>query len=135
MNNALTLSNKGTIELEDMTQQVDMMKMLDPKERRYVQRISDDVTKLTVADEALAKEEKRIQRKIQQSADGMRLAEIKRKKKLIRSDRSDKVQRATGVMEAAYEEFMPGRSLGEKIASQIPDRPLTLKAARKGGKK
>lgn len=126
----------GSIELDDATSQVEVMKMLDPRERSYVKRISDEVTRLTCAEEALMKEEKRLQRKLAQSADGQKLAEIKRKKKLIHSDRSDKVQRAMGVMEAAYEEFMPGSTFGEKIASQIPDKPLTLKkgAARAGRK-
>jgi predicted KAP-like P-loop ATPase len=138
-NNELAVGRNGSIELADATAHPDFKKVLAPKDRAYVQRISDQVTELTILEGVLSKEEKKLLRAIAASEAMMELKRVRAQKKLITADRRDKIQRATGVMEAAYEEYMPGRSLGEKVMSMLPapeDLPKKSgRATASGGKR
>lgn len=132
---ALSLSRNGTIELDDATQTVQVMKMLEPKERSYVNRITSEITELTLLEESLVKEEAKLLRQLAASDAAQKLKKLRARKKLISSSRNDKVQKALGVMEAAYQEFMPGASFGEKVMAMLPaPEDLPKKAGRASGR-
>lgn len=131
----MSITKSGSIELADDHTGMDLamvQKALSPSDRRYVDNLSGQVGEMTAMDAALEKEELKIKRRIRDSKDARALAEIKRKRKLLKDERTSKVLRMNGVMEAKMEELMPGASLGEKIASMIHDTEPASKKLTQG---
>lgn len=131
MNTALTLARNGAIEAAGGKTIEDMLRKLPASERRYIQRMSEDLAKMAAAKAALDKEERRLARRLAETPDGVRLDRIRRKKKLAADSLHEMTLRVQGAMEAAYEEYMPGATFGEKVAELLPDTPRRLKQARR----
>lgn len=131
MSIALTLARNGSIEAAGGNSIDDMLRKLPATERRYIQRMSEDLAQLAAARAALNKEKKRLARRLAETADGIKLERIRRKEKLAADSLHDMTLRVQGAMEAAYEEFMPGVTFGEKVAELMPDTPRRLRRGRK----
>lgn len=119
---ALALSSKnGSIEfVDDGPTQVEIMKTLGAKDRAYVRRISDEIAELTILEQSLTQEEAKFQRIVNASDAMQNLKKVRAQMKRLIAQRRDKVQKGMGVMEAAYQEYMPGHSFGEKVMSMLP---------------
>ena len=129
VNGAITLPDSGAVPQELL------LKRMRPGDRRYINRLGEDIATLTAAEESVLKEERRLRRKLAESPEARKLEEIKRKKRLIAEERRDKVTKVQGVIESELEEYMPGATLGEKLLSMIdlsaPPKKLTAGKGRR----
>lgn len=85
--------------------------------------MNSDISKLSIAEETLVKEQHAIEQQIKRSEQAKRLADLKAKLKIIKQQRHEKTLQAQGVIEAALSEAAPGKRLVDVISDSIPTPP------------
>lgn len=100
-----------------------------PREQHeYVTQQSTRITASATRAAAIDKDIRRLQRRINESPDVVKLKSLRAKRAMLEEEQRDAAQRIAGILESV----MPkdGRSLGEHFADEMPDPRKQRRAVR-----